>query len=160
MQRFLLLRFRAPFSGGSTAACKLLDLLPEAVVAKRESLVDRFSYRRQGRRVDLTSKQLPVAFRAVLVGLPESSPQFVGCPQTRRPRQPVRGVTGPTIVCGVLNHASTNRVQFDVELTNQQVVFGIDDARFESSLPQGARASVGVVEVANVTAANALHHSG
>jgi len=25
------------------AACKLLDLLPEAVVAKRESLVDRFS---------------------------------------------------------------------------------------------------------------------
>jgi hypothetical protein len=35
-------------------------LLPEAVVAKREPFVDGFSCRRQGRRVDLTAKQLMV----------------------------------------------------------------------------------------------------
>jgi len=58
------------------------------------------------------------------------------------------------------NHAGANWIQFDVALTGQQIVFGIDDARFESSLPQGARSSVDVIEISNVSATNALHHSG
>ena len=66
-------------------------------------------------------------------------------------------VAGPGIVRWITDHARADRVQFDVSLARQQVLFVLHNARFETPFEQGAGSLVTIVEVPYIVSAQILH---
>lgn len=69
----------------------------------------------------------------------------------------VAGVTGPCIVQRVGNHACADRIEFDVAVAAQKIVFTVDQAGFVASFPKCAGAPVAIVDVADIAAPEGLH---
>jgi hypothetical protein len=59
--------------------------------------------------------------------------------------------------CGIIGYTSTNGIEIDVTVTVQDVTFAVDEARFVTSFPQCATATMPYVELTDVLATELLH---
>lgn len=65
----------------------------------------------------------------------------------------VCGVARLGVVAGLADHACTDRIEFDVAVAAQQVIVGLHRAGLEAAFPEGACATVAIVDEADVAAA-------
>ena len=69
----------------------------------------------------------------------------------------MRTVTGPGVICRVINHPGSRWIEFDIALTAEKVRPGLDHAGLESSFEQSASALISHIEVSDVEPAKVLH---
>jgi hypothetical protein len=66
----------------------------------------------------------------------------------------VSTVAGPAVEGRIGHHAGTDRIEFDVALAQQQVGLGLHQRGLVATVPQGAGAPIGVVDILYVPAAD------
>ena len=69
----------------------------------------------------------------------------------------MRTVTGPDVICGVVNHSGSYWIEFDIAFTDEEVRPGLNQAGFESSFEQSAGALVSNIAISYVEPAKVLH---
>jgi hypothetical protein len=65
---------------------------------------------------------------------------------------------GPPIVLRQGDHTGSHRIEFDIPQAPQQIVIGVDQAGLVTSLPKRACPPVLIVQGADVSTPNGLHH--
>lgn len=66
-------------------------------------------------------------------------------------------ITGPDVICRVVNHPGSDWIEFDIALTGEEVRPGLDQAGLESSFEQSASSLISNIEVSYVKPAKVLH---
>ena len=66
-------------------------------------------------------------------------------------------VACPAIVLRSHHHAGADRIEFDVAVTGQHVFFALRETRSKATLPQGAAALIGAIDVLHVALAQVFH---
>jgi len=69
-------------------------------------------------------------------------------------------VTRPGIRGGMGHHRSTYGVEFNIARTEQEIGLSLNQTRAVASLPQGAGAVIGGVDIGHIAATNGLHQFG
>lgn len=64
---------------------------------------------------------------------------------------------GPVVMLRLLDHRGANRVEFDIAVCGQEVAIRVDQAGFESSLPQRSGTSMTAIEGGDVSLPKLAH---
>jgi hypothetical protein len=84
----------------------------------------------------------------------------VWCDQAAGFAQYVGVVAGPAVVFGLVDHARTHGVEFDVAVAGEYIVFALREAGAEPAFPQYAATFVGAVDVLHVALTEMFHQQG
>jgi hypothetical protein len=72
----------------------------------------------------------------------------------------IHSEAGPTRLTGMLHHAGSRRVHFDIAHTGWQIGLAVYQTGFVSPLPKASRSSVRRVNVTDKRSAGILHRMG
>jgi len=69
-------------------------------------------------------------------------------------------IAAPSVLGGVVDERRAHRIEFDIALAKQEMRFRLDGRRLVATVPQGAAAAVGLVDVLHVTPAQCDDDTG
>ena len=69
----------------------------------------------------------------------------------------IRAIAGPGIICWMIDHTRSDRVQFNIPVTTENIGFLVRQAGFVTSFPKVAAALVGPINVLNMSLSQVFH---
>jgi hypothetical protein len=132
----------------------------EIVAAQRASLFQVGADRGEVVRGQHFAQQLSVRVGACFGWGPQRGVSGVWWEPSQRAQSSVAWGAGPGVAGWITCHARSDRIEVDVAVATQDRGFRVDQAGFVSSFPQGIRAAVPCIELADLAASELLHHLG
>jgi hypothetical protein len=88
----------------------------------------------------------------------ERQPAWVRLQTRLRSLPKIGGAAGPAIGRRIIRHACPHRVEFDIAVAAQHIIFAVDQTRLVTTFPERAGASVAAIEQRHIVPPQPLHH--
>jgi hypothetical protein len=90
-------------------------------------------------------------------GISQPQVEWMWRPELRDATESIGVITGPAVLRRVLYHPRPYRIQFNVTQSEQKIATLLHNTGYKSTLKQGTRALIGLIEIAHVVAARILY---